>query len=119
MTDHDLAALAAGLGLPERTITLPLSLTLDERVQVTLEQQAAGGLMLTARLPIPSYDREILPRALAAASYENGSNLRFTPAIVSDQLCLLTALSEQSSAPQVLNTMLTLHHTLLSIVEGR
>lgn len=122
MTEHELADFAARLGLSALTLTpsTPIAFTLDNKVRVTLELHDERQMMVSASVALPPYDRTILPKALSAASYLAAEqSLRFTPAIVKDRLCLLTALPENISGAQAVTTVLEISRLLLDLVEER
>ncbi len=91
--DREIAEFGRRLGLgplafPERG---PLALEIESAGRLYLEP-GEGELWLYLAVPLPPYDRETLPRALARAGFESAPAFPLTCGLTGDSLLLLTRL---------------------------
>jgi type III secretion system chaperone SycN len=81
----------------------PFTLIIDGAGTVTFEMSGdLGDLLISLAWPLPAYDKETLPRALAACSLENSLDFPLQAGLFNDELLLMVRRNPaQLSAPDL------------------
>lgn len=80
----------------------PVSFIVDERLELGLEYNEQGNIVLVLSSPMPPYALGRLEKALRAASYHEKRKLDFTAGYSRDKLLLLTEVPGECTARELL-----------------